>query len=231
MNSQNVLKSAQSVLHRRRFLEALAFLPIAACTTSPVLTSVFRNARLAAVGFPDTPITREQVEALPYASLLARIGKGPRSLLVLAEQNGEELRWLSADKAMLVTRRGRIVRTAGLTHDLSGTRLPHGDALGRTATALSGASLERFIDLQSQFRYGTPMVSTFAVAGPESIEILGRSYNTVRVVESCRCTQLNWTFTNTWWIDAKTGFVWKSLQWVTQDMPMFELTVLKPMAA
>jgi hypothetical protein len=231
MNSKNVLKSAQSMLHRRRFLEALAFLPIAACTTSPVLTSAFRNARLAAVGFPDTPITREQVEALPYASLLARIGKGPRSLLVLAERDGADLRWLSADKAMLVTRHGRIVRTAGLTHDLSGTRLPHGDALGRTAAALSGASLERFIDLQSQFRYGTPVVSTFAVTGSETIDILGRSHDTVRVTESSRCAQLDWTFSNTWWIDAKTGFVWKSLQWVTQDMPVFELAVLKPIAA
>jgi hypothetical protein len=167
---------------------------------------------------------------MPYAALWARIGKGPRSMLVLAEKDGEELRWLSADKAMLVTRRGRIIRTAGLTGDLSGTRFPSGDVVGRIPADMSGVPLERLIDLQSQFRYGTPVVSVFVVEEPETIEILDRRYDTVRVIESCRCAQLDWTFSNTWWIDRQTGFVWKSLQWVTPDMPVFEVAVLKPAA-
>ena len=227
MNLQDAPKIVQP-LHRRRFLEALAFFPIAACTTSPVLTSALNNVRIASVGFPDTPVTRAQVDASPYASLFARIGKGPRSLLVLAEVAGPELRWLSADKAMLVTRQGRIVKTAGLTDDLTATRFARGgDVLGREASCLSGASLERLIDLQARFRYGTPILSSFRLEGPEEITILERRYNTVRVVEKNHCPLLDWTFENTWWVDATTGFVWKSLQWVTPDMPVFEVAALK----
>ncbi len=185
--------------------------------------------RVAAVGFPDTPLKREQVDALPYATLQARIGKGPRSLLVLAEKDGAELRWLSADKAMLVTRHGRIVKTAGLDNDLSGTSLLQDELLGRPA-ALAGGTLTRQIDLQSQFRYGTLVTSTFAVVEQETIEILGRTHATVRLVESGVSPQLDWRFTNTWWVDAETGFVWKSLQAVTPEMPVFELAVLKPAA-
>lgn len=168
---------------------------------------------------------------MPYAALWSRIGKGPRSMLVLAEQDGEELRWLSADKAMLVTRRGRIVRTAGLTGDLSGTRFPSGDVLGRVPPDLSGVPFERLIDLKSQFRYGMPVLSRFASEGPETIEILERRHDTVRVIESCHCPQLDWHFRNIWWIDPQTGFVWKSLQWVTKEMPVFEVAVLKPAAS
>jgi hypothetical protein len=231
MNAQNVSKSAQPVLHRRRFLEAMAILPIAACTTSPVLTSVLRNARIAAVGFPDAPVTRAQVDALPYASVFARIGKGPRSLLVLAEADPPELRWLSADNAMLVTRSGRIVKTAGLPDDLSGTRFPRGgDMVGRPAGELTGGLQTRLIDLKSRFQYGTPVSSYFTIDGHEQISILEQSHETLRVSEQNHCPQLDWKFNNTWWIDPATGFVWKSLQWLTPDMPVFEMAVLKPAA-
>ena len=64
----------------------------------------------------------------------------------------------------------------------------------------------------------------------ETIEILGRTHATVRLVESGVSPQLDWRFTNTWWVDAETGFVWKSLQAVTPEMPVFELAVLKPAA-
>jgi hypothetical protein len=231
MKTEDNHKSAQPLLNRRHLLQALAALPIAACSTSPVLTTALQNARVAAVGFPDAPVTRAQVEASPYASVYARIGKGPRSLLVLAETDGAELRWLSADRAMLVTERGRIIKTAGLGKDLTATRFPRGDRLGERPAQLNGATMNRLLDFQSRFQYGVQVISRFAVAGPEQITILDRTHDTVRVIEKSHCEQLDWSFENTWWLDPATGFVWQSRQWVTLDAPVFEVAVLKPAGA
>jgi Group 4 capsule polysaccharide lipoprotein gfcB, YjbF len=222
------------MLLRRRLLKALVLLPIAACAPSPVLTSALNNARIAVAGFPDAPVTQPQVAALPYASMLAKIGKGPRSLVVLAEQDGDTLRWISADQAVLVTRQGRILQTAGLraagqSVDLTGTRFDvGGDRLGQLPEQLDGAVGRRLIDLASRFRHGVPVHSRFAVAGPEQITILDRVIPTVRVVEHNDCPLLKWQFDNTWWIDPQTGFVWQSVQWITPDMPVLETRVTKP---
>ena len=87
--------------------------------------------KLAFIGDKDTQLSEQQVNNIPYASIYARIDGIPQAFIVLALAEPKftltlpptpaitELKWLSADKAMLVTINGRLVRTSNLlTGDL-----------------------------------------------------------------------------------------------------------------
>ena len=74
-------------------------------------------------GHPDLPLTRDGISKLPYASMVARVGRGPQAVLILARVEGEDQHWISgADRSVLVLRGGRIVKTFGFPENLKDTR-------------------------------------------------------------------------------------------------------------
>jgi hypothetical protein len=186
---------------------------------------------LAMFGQPDVPVTRAQVLDIPYATIRAKVGKGQRSVLVLFRYDGPDLHWVSADRIVFTTRKGRLVRTAGLPSDLR-----HSEILGLdpTIAGLSGiegpVALRRLVDIEPGSRYGIPIRSTIAPEGPERIEIVERTYETVRFRERCVAEPLDWTFDNVFWADRRNGFVWRSLQHFTPDLPPVEIEILKAAA-
>ena len=106
-------------------------LALAGCGESKLARTIVDAYQLAIVGRPDVPINRSTVTNLPYASIAAKIGKGPKSLLILWRQEQDDLHWLSADNAAIVTRKGRVVKTAGLPEILVDTRSLSTDPVGR----------------------------------------------------------------------------------------------------
>lgn len=75
----------------------------------------------------DVELTPDEIEAVPYASAYLKIGSQKQVFVVLAfaEHNPltdkTQLKWVSADKAMIVTENGHIVKTIGLqTSNLAG---------------------------------------------------------------------------------------------------------------
>ncbi len=73
-----------------------------------------------AASFGKIRVTRDQAAAIPYASLGYTLEGGNQTMLVLATDSNGELLWTSPSHVVMVTRDGRIVRTLGLPHDLSG---------------------------------------------------------------------------------------------------------------
>ena len=69
-------------------------------------------------GYPDAPISREMVEAIPYASMKVKIGKGPGGLMILQKIENKKLSWVSKDEVMIQIENGRIIRTSNLNNDL-----------------------------------------------------------------------------------------------------------------
>ena len=66
-------------------------------------------------------INKELVNAIPYASMKVQIGRGPVALLILEQISNDVEYWVSADRAYIAIRNGRIVQTSGLTNNLIGT--------------------------------------------------------------------------------------------------------------
>ena len=207
-----------------------AFL-LSGCGNLPVFTGAAEGLKFAVAGLPDPPIQRAAITKLPYATMAAKIGKGPRALLVLGRYDGPDLHWISGDRAVIVTRGGRVVKTAGLPENLKDTRAfgddPVASGLHRIETPVS---FVRYVDIDRGRRYGLPIHSSFELVGKERITIVEVEFETVLVREINEARTINWDFENLYWADAFDGFVWKSRQHIARSYPAVDIEVLKPAA-
>jgi hypothetical protein len=218
------------LISRRAFVAGAAA-ALAGCGDSELARTVVDAYRLTVIGHPDTQIDRDTVTNIQFASIAAKIGKGPRSLLILWRIERNDLHWLSADSAAVVTRHGRVVKTAGFPENLTDTRSSMRDPveLGLHKPANLGR-FARQIDLDGPARYGVQIQSTFEPLGPRQISIAEIDFDTVVVRERCTATTLNWSFTNDYWVDPADGFVWRSRQTIARGFPPIIIEILKPAA-
>jgi hypothetical protein len=182
-----------------------------------------------AASFGKVRITREQAAAIPYASLGYSIDGGNQGLLVLATDSGGDLLWTSAAHVVIVTRDGRIIRTVGLGRDLSNLTSRDEKGLPAPANAVqapfTNTRLEDFPDLGL---YGVRVSCRAALAGRQSIKILGQAIATLRVDEACSSRDPDWSFTDSFWVDRDTGFVWRSRQHIHPNGAMIETEIFRP---
>jgi len=89
----------------------------------------------------------------------------------------------------------------------------------------------RALDFPEQQLYGVEVESTFELIGEDTITITEIEFDTIVISERCKSRSLNWSFTNRYWLDPADGFVWRSEQMVTPDLPKFVIEVLKPPVA
>ena len=212
---------------RRHILLAGSAALLTGCSVPHTITNLVNVTGLLVLGAPDAPFTPDYVKNLPYATLTAKIGRAQRALLVLAEYDGPDLRWVSANDAALVTRNGRLIKTAGLERNLRSTHGLEDDPIANKALNFAGAHM-RSIDLAPDGPFGVPIGSTFEVLGRESIKILGNSHDTLVVRESNRAQSIRWKFNNTYWLDSQTGFMWKSVQHFDPSTKPVEIQITKP---
>lgn len=133
--------------------------------------------KLALFGEPDAVLTADEITLSPYASIYARVGDGPQAFMVLAlaepkpqladtaantrstdpKENPLQLKWLSADKGMLTTEYGRLVKSLNL---------PQGNLVASTSNQPDPLRLglhrantpmvwERTVDWQPGFHFAT----------------------------------------------------------------------------
>ena len=179
--------------------------------------------------FGDRAVTREQAAAVPYATMGYRLNGGQEVMIVLATYTNGDLLWTSATHIVLLTRDGRIIRTVGLPHDISGVTPIIGNSLPAPAAVLKGAfTSTRSVDIPDIGSYSVPLSCEMMTMGRETIFILGQSITTLRADESCKSTMLNWSFRDTYWLDPTSGIVWRSVQHLTPKGDKIETEILRP---
>jgi len=179
-------------------------------------------------GFKSQDITRAQAAAIPYASLGYRVNGGDEALLVLATDSGAEQIWTAAIHVVLAMQGGRIVRTVGLPHDRSAT-IPQGAAaLPPLADALKAPYRStRLIDLPELGAYSITLDCITTARGAQTITIIGTAIPTTRVDETCRSANPRWSFTDNYWLNPQSGFVWHGVtQLAPREIVQFE--ILRP---
>lgn len=174
---------------------------------------------------PDLKMSRAEVARIPYASVAVRLGNGPQVLLVLGREDNARLDWISAKHEVVVTRRGRVVETYGLPEDLKQTEFLAPDPLGRPLVA--GMECVRTIDLAPSGWAGVVVRSRFREVGGTDLDILGSRIPTRIWDEAGSAPQLAWRFTNRYWVDPASGFVWRSRQQTTPGLPSLDILVLR----
>ncbi|MCR9542086.1 YjbF family lipoprotein [Vibrio alginolyticus] len=175
----------------------------------------------------DVELTPEEIEAIPYASAYLKIGDQKQVFVVLAfaEQNpltgNTQLKWVSADKAMVVTERGHIVKTIGLqTTNLAGI---YGNV---PAYSTPSTQYSLSYDWSDKYRYGFPAKVERSRQGQEAVITPISSTITDRYTEFVTFTSLEESVENQYWVNGK-GEVVKTRQHLGPNMVPVELTILK----
>ena len=179
--------------------------------------------------FGKVRVTRDQAAAVPYASMGYALDGGNQIMLVLATDTGGEMLWTSAAHVVIVTRQGRIVRTVGLGHDLSSLTTRNNGALPAPSTAIQAPfATTRLEDFPELGLYGISISCRAHLVGRQGIKILGQAIATFRVDEACRSDRLEWSFTDSFWVDSDSGLVWRSSQHVHPKGGLVETEIFRP---
>ncbi|OBU32382.1 YjbF family lipoprotein [Photobacterium phosphoreum] len=212
---------------------------------SQKITSINDTVRIAVQGTADIHKSANTIAALPYASTYVRIDNQSQLFMVLAlaeSATGETvttpssktspplLKWLASDHGMLVTQSGRIVKTVNLAAgNLSITTSKTVDPLTLGLhLATTPTTWQRHIDWQPGYHNGYQLDSQFVFDQPEVLTINGKSVPVLRFSENVTIKQLDRHYSNTFWIEQRTGKVVKSQQYIAPDLPSVEMTILKP---
>ncbi|EKA7361323.1 TPA: YjbF family lipoprotein [Vibrio parahaemolyticus] len=177
----------------------------------------------------DVEMTPEEINAVPYASAYLKLGNQKQVFVVLAfaERNRlsgkKQLKWVSADKAMIVTENGHIVKTIGLQiGDLAGV---YGDVPDFSPNSVS-VNYTLSYDWATQYRYGFPANVTRSYSGQETLTTPISNAMADVYKEVVEFNSLSQSVENYYWVDEQ-GQVVKTLQYLGPNMIPVELTILK----
>ena len=181
-----------------------------------------------AASFGKIRVTRDQAAAIPYASLGYTLDGGNQAMLVLATDTNGELLWTAPTRVVVVTRDGRIIRTLGLPHDLSGLTSAGGPPPPPGQAVRAPFSSTRQEDFPELGFYGIAVSCRARLVGRQKIAILGQDIDTNRVDESCRSEKPDWSFVDSFWVDPDSGIVWRSSQHINPKGGTIDIEIFRP---
>jgi hypothetical protein len=182
---------------------ALALPWLAACETAPAL----RSEPLAA------PVARPAAVEAPALEL--RLGNR-REVAALIQQNGALRLWRSPGGLVVATDGPRIVATAGLPTWLTATRRDGVDPLEDPfAIGEEAKRTRRVVDLATADR--DPDGMRFGLASNCALRRIALEGEPV--IEE-RCGGPAGSYVNRFWLDATSGAIWRSEQWVGTGSPI-----------
>lgn len=207
----------------QRLVIILACLILQACsaTTQGLGSSLWHSI----VGSDGVQLTNDDIQNMRYASQYMSINNGPQIFVVLAyDENGQQ-KWVTQDRAMIVTEQGRIVKTTGLGDNLQQVTNLTSDPLANANQIIDGVSWTRQMAWteHQQVRMATAR-STFTWDGTDTLKI-AESTTPVRVLNE-EVTASGKTWHNRFLIDSE-GHVRQSKQYIGPDYWPVTTTLLK----
>ncbi|MGL5251112.1 MAG: YjbF family lipoprotein [Enterovibrio sp.] len=207
---------------------------------SQKLDIVTDTAKAAFLSAPDVTLSNDHIKNSPYASIYAKLEGSPRAFMVLGfieqsasapikRQSLQQLKWISANKEMIVTEAGRIVKTANFRAGnllASYSDKPDPLALG-LLDPKTPKTWQRQIDWTPGNNQGVIVESLFTAKGEQTITILDTKINTYYFTELITFVGKNKQFVNEYWLDKQSGRVLKSKQLITPALPPMTITELK----
>ena len=209
---------------------------LAACSDTGTQNNFLRLGALAKASFipaeePARPpeLTRAQLNEIPFATIALRLGDGPRTFLVPLADNGGYLNYLGAGGRGLVMLEGAVAGTQSLGQDLQAGRYQPNDPVAHP-TPVAGWPGRVWRDYQfaqrSGAEYSITLACVFERLVRETIEIVEIDFEVVRISEVC--TNARRQVINTYWVEAETGFIWKSTQWLGPHLEPVTIEIIRP---
>lgn len=176
-------------------------------------------------GADGVQLTDEDILNMPYASQYMQLNNGPQLFVVLAFSENGQQKWVTQDRATIVTQRGRIVKTRLPGDNLIEVNNLASDPLTKPNQIIDGAEWTRTMGWTEyrQVRYATAR-SVFRWDGTDTLT-LGSDVTEVRVLEEEVSTD-NASWTNRYWVDSE-GQIRQSRQYLGADYFPVETTLIK----
>lgn len=197
----------------QRLAILLVCLLLQACsdTTKGLGSSLWRSV----AGDDGIQLTNDDIQNMRYASQYMRVNNGPQIFVVLAYDENDQQKWVTQDRAMIVTEHGRIVKTTGLGDNLQQVTNLASDPLTKANQIVDGVSWTRQMAWteHQQVRMATAQ-STFTWDGTDTLKIADTT-TPVRVLDE-EVTASGKTWHNRFLIDSE-GQVRQSKQYIGPD--------------
>ena len=209
---------------------SLFFIFLSSCSAidssriAPGYSEAFKAMKNAIVGYEDALITNELVRNIPYASSTMKIGKGPKGLIILENINSEQLTWVSADGVFLVTRNGRITKTAGLNNNLIDFNGPSKKKY--LLNELDGTTFTYYLSYDFPYLRNLEVKAKILNRGKVKVDLLGGEKLLTLIEEEIENDYIGWSEVNKFWMDEE-GYIWKSEQHISPKVPKIILEVTK----
>jgi hypothetical protein len=189
--------------------------------------SLFQSGPKAPPPGPDDLLTRDVIDqvTVPYA-MVGIERRGAYASMTLAGQNRSYDSWVTSDGAGIVLQNGLLTGTKGLGADLLTADLGGLDQLLTTAAG-QATRIHRFLDGEGRV-FAINYSCTLSSAGTEDVTIIGKTYATRVISESCASNQDS--FENRYWFGRSDGVMWQSRQWVSGGVGHVLLLTLVPVA-
>ncbi|MGU3415916.1 YjbF family lipoprotein [Enterobacteriaceae bacterium C34A] len=176
-------------------------------------------------GTPGVQLTADDIRDMPYASQYMQLNNGPQLFVVLAfDENGQQ-KWVTQDRATLVTQHGRIVKTLLGGDNLISVSNLETDPLVKPNQIIDGASWTRTMGWteHQQVRYATAR-SIFHWDGTDTVTLAGEQTAVRVLVEDVSTDQAHWQ--NRFWVDSD-GQIRRSEQYLGANFFPVKTTLIK----
>jgi hypothetical protein len=229
----------------RVLLALMLALPLAACGSggvNPIVKRALADINpLERLGGRDEPaegsgkpaprLTRAAVNKSGAAMIRARlIAEDNRSVLLGATQNGGYVTYISQLGQSITLRGSQVTATRGLGFDLlSATSTGRDPVAYPTPPAAWPAGLTRQFELPGEGPRGRLLTfeCRFERGEARAIEIVEVTHQGIEFSEYCSDGEIE--FENLHLADARTGFVWRSIQWTGPDLGSIDIEVIEPL--
>ncbi len=186
----------------------------------------------------DQTISTEQINNQPYASLVVQMDDQPQALLILLWVEPSQytdipsLKWISANKELLVTRAGRLVKSIDLpAGNLSGVYSLAPDPLSLNLLKPSTPKTWHYtLRWQPGNHFNYPATSTFYLGGLEERLLATGKRELLYVTEQVDIDLLDQHYRNEYWLDPQNGQVISSVQHLYPGSAKIALSQGKPFA-
>ncbi|SJN57318.1 putative lipoprotein GfcB precursor [Vibrio ruber DSM 16370] len=174
-------------------------------------------------GSDNHAISPDKVEELPYASLYVRMGENPLALMILtwaeptnSPEHPANLKWLSANREMLVTQAGRVIKTVNLKegnliHLESANIDPLVLGLQKDTTP---HSWKYKITWSPGYHTRYQALSTFTLQEIENKHLPNGTQALLHVIEQVEIPQIKQQYQNHYWLRPQSGEVIASEQYI-----------------
>lgn len=184
----------------------LLCLSLTACSNP--LKVHYDNIKLALLLNKDIEVTLEEVKSSEIDLALIRSGDRPLAKIAKAYHEFDKDKWISKDRAMLVLKDYRIIKTVGFKNDLLAIFSGAEDPL-KNVGSIDGTSWQWQVDW-SAGEYGYEVTSNFD-SSKDTLKILGNLFNVLKITENIIYADgSNWE--NVYWVDEESSLLLKTVQ-------------------